>query len=296
MLKLKQFPLAFVLFGLSVAHAQTFELELKKIDKLRGTFGDEVVGALTNLPPSLYNTAREQAMQLADRVGNDAAALADAKNKLCASLAKQGAACHVPNEEAISAISKSPAPYDGELLPFAPDADEESRVMATKVNPANPSESAVDAEPVVDVAQKPAEGSDLEASANNGGGELEAGSLQASASSAQPAQHDESLEAANTASPPHALLSRRDQTAEPEPARRVFHKAASDAEHLQADEAAPAAETQAAETVAVAPAPAKAEAEAPAQPRRRVLKDPELEPETPTAQLTTSGSRQLSSE
>jgi hypothetical protein len=92
----------------SVAHAQTFTAELKKIDTLRRTFGDQVVNSLTNLPPDQYKAARDQALALAVKAGDNEFARDDAKAQLCAQYAKLGAVCH----DVVETAEDEPAPAD----------------------------------------------------------------------------------------------------------------------------------------------------------------------------------------
>lgn len=99
----------------ALAGAGSFTQELAKIAKLRATFGDEVVSAITNLPPQKYFEARDKALALAERAGTNSYARDDARNTLCAALEKQGATCSnagggsgVADEpsDAISAVAK----------------------------------------------------------------------------------------------------------------------------------------------------------------------------------------------
>lgn len=101
-------------FAPQFAHAQTVTEELKRIDKLRSALGDDVVSALTNLPPSQYFAARDRALELAAQVKENPVARSQARAQLCAALEKSGAACsgltfEESSEEALSAVSKPEA-------------------------------------------------------------------------------------------------------------------------------------------------------------------------------------------
>lgn len=108
---LKLMSVVFACLFVSVAQAQTFGAELQRIAKLRSVFGDSVVSAITNLPPAQYFEARDQALALAEKAGDNAFARDDARATLCAALAKHGQGCGdtivADSSEALSAVSKA---------------------------------------------------------------------------------------------------------------------------------------------------------------------------------------------